>query len=215
MIVEFWFDVSTLQTALSRAPEMSVEMEDMSSTDSVPLRKMFWATGGDFDAFERGLDEDPTIEDPKCLAEAEGSRLYRVTYPGELPAVEAYRAVVELDGVVLAASTQGNGWNGRIRFPDREAIAEWRDRCEAAELRVNVRAVYSQEESAPEARYGLTDQQREALLTAAASGYFSIPRETSLAGLADELGVSSQAASERLRRGMEKLVFKTLGDGDE
>lgn len=212
MIVEFWFDVSTLQRALSRSPSMTVEMESITSTDTVPLRKLFWAYGGDFDAFETGLDEDPTIEDPCCLTKANDNRLYRITNPNGLPGVEAYHAVVELDGIILSATSNGDGWKAKLHFPDRDAISEWRERCENAGLEIDVQAIYSQACSPPERGFGLTEQQREALLMAADVGYFLIPRETTLAELANELGVSSQAVSERLRRGMEKLVSNALQD---
>lgn len=49
-------------------------------------------------------------------------------------------------------------------------------------------------------RDGLTTRQRETLRLAADRCYFEIPRRATLADLADELGVSDQAISERLRR---------------
>jgi predicted DNA binding protein len=38
-----------------------------------------------------------------------------------------------------------------------------------------------------------------------------VPRRTNLVDLSDELGISSQALSERLRRGEMKLLAATLG----
>ena len=212
MIVEFSFDISTLQAALAEAPEMRVEMDHMSSTNTVSLRKFFWARGGDFGAFEDGLEADPTVREPERVTETGDSRYYRVFYRDDLPGVEAYHAVVELDGLVLDARTAGDGWNGRIRFPDRDALNEWCDRCEAVGITVDIHAVYDQDHQSPDNSYGLTPAQREALLTAAETGYFSIPRETSLAGLGEELDVSSQSASERLRRGMITLIENTLDE---
>ncbi|MUV89266.1 hypothetical protein GJ629_04600 [Halapricum sp. CBA1109] len=43
-------------------------------------------------------------------------------------------------------------------------------------------------------------------------GYFTIPREVTLSELAAELDLSSQAASERLRRGIRTLVQTVLDD---
>ena len=212
MIVEFQFDVSPFREAFAAAPDVEVEMEHLVSSDTVPLRTFFWAYGSDLDAFEAGLESDPTIRDPRQIASKNGSRLYRVAHPADLPAVDAYHAAVELDAVVLDVTGSDEGIDVRMRFPDRDALGEWRDRVQDLGLSVNATAVHDEDEAPPERNYGLTDQQHEALVVAAREGYFSIPRETSLAGLADELDVSSQAASERLRRGMEKLVFSTLGD---
>lgn len=59
----------------------------------------------------------------------------------------------------------------------------------------------------------LTDKQREMMQTASDMGYFEVPREVGLAAVADEIGISSQAASERLRRGQHKL-FGELEDAN-
>lgn len=215
MIVEFEFDVTPFRRALDAAPDVEVEMEHLSSTDTVPLRTFFWAHGGDLDAFEEGLEDDPGIEAPKRITETDSSRLYRVAHPEDLPAVDAYRAGVELDAVVHAVTGTSDGIEVRMRFPDRDALSEWRDRIHEWGLSMEVIALYEEDEVPPERRHGLSEQQHEALLTAAEQGYFSIPRETSLAGLADQLGVSSQAASERLRRGMENLVDATLVEDEK
>lgn len=57
---------------------------------------------------------------------------------------------------------------------------------------------------------GLTPEQYETLVAAVEHGYFEIPREVSMQDLAEELGVSHQALSERLRRAYETLVTAEL-----
>ena len=52
----------------------------------------------------------------------------------------------------------------------------------------------------------LTDKQQAALATAYAMGYFEHPQETDLGSIADELGVSTSAASGRIRRGISALI---------
>jgi predicted DNA binding protein len=215
MIVEFEIDSDVLSHALQQVPGMSVVVDQLDASDTVPLRNLFWASGGEFEAFETALAADPTISTYERLTETDGGRLYRVQYSDEVPEVEAYRASVELDGVVLHAENDGSGWLVRMRFPDREAIAAFCERCWTAGFDLRIRAVYDQREGTPEKWFGLTDAQHETLLTALRSGYFSIPRGASLEDVADELGVSSQAASERLRRGMKTLVRGTLADADD
>ena len=41
-------------------------------------------------------------------------------------------------------------------------------------------------------------------------GYYSLPRQISTQEIADEFGISDQAVSERLRRGITTLVTNTL-----
>lgn len=53
-------------------------------------------------------------------------------------------------------------------------------------------------------------EQREALILAVERGYFAVPRETKLEEIAEELGITRQAASERVRRGAETVLRKSL-----
>jgi hypothetical protein len=217
MIVEFDIDSDVLSHALQRTAEMVVVVDRLNGSDAIPLRNLFWASGGDFEAFEAALDDDPTITAFTCLVEEAEARLYRIQYAEDVPEVDAYRAAVELDGSVLHAENDGSGWVVRMRFPSRDAVSAFCERCWAAEFDLGIRAVYDQHERAPKSRYGLTTPQYETLITALEGGYFSIPRGAALEDVADELGVSSQAASERLRRGMKTLVTNTLAtlDRDE
>lgn len=56
----------------------------------------------------------------------------------------------------------------------------------------------------------ITEKQREALELAKESGYYETPRETSLGELANELGISESAASQRLNGAETKLVKSFL-----
>ncbi len=56
----------------------------------------------------------------------------------------------------------------------------------------------------------LTDRQREVLAVAHRRGYFDVPRECTLAELADALGVDTSSASETIRRGTGRVVEQFL-----
>lgn len=58
--------------------------------------------------------------------------------------------------------------------------------------------------------YGLTEPQRETLTRAVQGGYYSIPRRMSTKDLAEELGISDQTVTERLRRAIVTIVENTL-----
>jgi predicted DNA binding protein len=52
----------------------------------------------------------------------------------------------------------------------------------------------------------LTDRQREVLRAAVREGYFTVPRECTLAELSDSIGVDKSSVSETLRRAEARLV---------
>jgi len=58
----------------------------------------------------------------------------------------------------------------------------------------------------------LTDRQRECLAEAHRRGYFDVPRECTLAELAEALGVDKSAASVTIRRGTARVVGQFLID---
>jgi len=56
-----------------------------------------------------------------------------------------------------------------------------------------------------ESKLELTDKQREVLDTAREMGYFEVPRDATAAEIAEELDISPQAVSERMRRAISAL----------
>lgn len=58
----------------------------------------------------------------------------------------------------------------------------------------------------------LTEKQRETLEIALRTGYYEQPRGADLADLADEIGVSKSAVSQRLRSAEAKIIKNALGE---
>lgn len=58
----------------------------------------------------------------------------------------------------------------------------------------------------------LTDRQQEIIQTAVQNGYFEIPRECTLAELADELDIDKSTASTILRRGEAQIVKSVISN---
>lgn len=56
----------------------------------------------------------------------------------------------------------------------------------------------------------LTGKQHVTLAAAVDMGYFQVPRQADQSDLADELGVTEQAVSERLRRACETVVAEAV-----
>lgn len=214
MLVDLHLGSALLAPALDTVRGMEVTVHHLDCREDASAHNTVWARGGDVDRFEAGLEDDPGVVSWRSLSESRGWHLYRVRHPPGTDEAALCLAAFDLGGVLERAASRGEGWEFTLFFPEREAFAEFHDRCADHDLPVEVRSITEGSVTPPGECVALTDSQREALRLAAAEGYFSIPRETSLAELAEQLGVSGQATSERLRRGLEALVRDSLSVPD-
>ncbi|POG57451.1 helix-turn-helix domain-containing protein [Haloferax marisrubri] len=197
-----------LTPAIERVPAMRLDVEQSVATD--PDRPVFflWASGGDFDAFEAAMRDDDTVGDPTLMEALSDRRLYRVQVSAA-PEVVVAPSGGEVGASRLDARFTVAGLHARMRFSGREGLLRYRELCRQSGLEVTVRRLSRGDDPSAE-RYGLSEKQRRALELAAARGYFEVPRGVALSDLADELGISPQSTSERLRRGLGQLVSATV-----
>lgn len=214
MIACCTFDADLLAPTFARFPTLSVEVEGMDAGRSVPLRLFFQAQGVAAEDLEATLRADRTVATVSRLSSTPAGTLYRTIHHADLPTVSVYNAAIEHDALLLAAASDGDGWDVRMRIPDRDALAAFCDTCRDLDVDVSVASIRDRDVAVDD-EFGLTPSQRELLTLAWDRGYFSIPREASLSELATELGISQQAASERFRRGLWTLVSNTICENDQ
>jgi|AntRauTorcE11898_2_1112593.scaffolds.fasta_scaffold21919_3 predicted DNA binding protein len=208
MLVEFQFESPLLRTTLQDGTVGKVTIEQLDTTEAVPLRTVCWLECDDTESFEAGLEADQTVERAIQIVDTDYGYQYDIRYSEQYPGTEVYCAAVEENGVFISGVRRPDHWEIQMRFPDRGSFATFRDRVESTDL--SVQSIHQQENTPQVEQYGISEPQREMLLLAIERNYFDVPREASLAELADELDISSQAASERLRRGLDSLVEQTL-----
>lgn len=220
VLAEFTVPASefVLADTLTAAPGMRIEIKRVvGGTDYVT--PYFWAVGGDFGAFEGALRADENVRDVLTLEEHdephgddqedEEERFYRVTWGADVP--NLISAVSDAEATVLEAVSGDNGrWEVKVLFPDEAALTAFHDYCHDHEFSLELRRVYHPENPQEQAEYGLTQEQQEALEAAYHAGYFGVPREQTLTELAEDLGISRNALSARLRRGHRNLLANTL-----
>ncbi len=151
--------------------------------------------------------ETASVDSIAVLSETKTGALCEVCWSNAADGIQ--EILTEQDVTLLDVIGNSDGWQFRIRFPDHDSTTRFREACDERSISYEVRRIYSVDEF-PSKQYGLTAEQREALSTAFASGYFHVPRKTSLSELAETLDISPQAASGRLRRGLERMLETTL-----
>ncbi|WP_232701622.1 helix-turn-helix domain-containing protein [Halobacterium wangiae] len=205
IIVEFTLSSPrlVLTEAMTSAPEVSIRVESVDGVPPEDVVTMLWATGGDLEAFDDAIRADPTVTDVALLDAFEGRRLYRYRVADEVE-VQMYSSWIEVGAAQLHIGANDGEWYNRVRFPDRDALREFQARASEEDVQFTVHSIYD-EPAAPDEAY-LTEAQAEALELALETGYLEVPREASLSDVADELGVSEQSVSERLRRATRNLA---------
>lgn len=188
-------------------PDVRVQLERL-----IPLKQaripFVWATGDEFDQFEQHLRDSQIVKHVEALTRVGDSVLYYVEW---YEAKEAFlNGLADVNGTIMEA--HGNeSWSFTVRFRDHTDLTRFHQFYQDNNFPVHVDRVYSPDESSlTEYGFGLTPDQREAVTMAVEQGYFAIPRETTLEEIAEELGITSQAASERVRRGTETVLRKSL-----
>lgn len=160
------------------------------------------------ETFEQSVREHPSVEAVQLVNTHEDESLYALDWePSE---TSLLRRFLDLDAVLLGATGTADTWALELRFPTHEALSEFQAYYLEEDIEVSIERIYNPTKPDAGPWYGLTATQRETLMYAVKSGYYSLPREISTQELANAFDVSDQAVTERLRRGIVTLVMNTL-----
>jgi predicted DNA binding protein len=198
-------------------PDADLSVSLVASADG-PIPLVVHLADGPADAVEREFDAAAFVDTYTVLGADDGTRRYKVRpavgldayWTDELDDVAELRALADTDSEIQSSEVRPWGWVQRGWFADREVLARFREFW--SEQGGFVLRRLTPEDAGGAA--GLTDRQREALVTAHEMGYFEVPRRASLADVAAELGVGTSALSERLRRAHAHLVATVVRHSD-
>lgn len=177
-----------------------------SSDCTVPF---LWASTNQPEQLDAALQNDSSTERVHCLSREDGQCLYSIDWTKR--AARRIDRLVEADGSVLAVRGTSDHWTVQTLFTDRETASEtfqtWCDEGVTPSL-----SCIGSISRGDETSMGLSATQYSTIARAFQTGYYDIPRGTTLAELAADLDVSHQALSERLRRGHAHLVERLLSE---
>ncbi|WP_101295193.1 helix-turn-helix domain-containing protein [Halegenticoccus soli] len=203
-------EFSQFRAALARVPGVELHLEP--GQCFVPYEPLLvWTRGDDaFERFEAAVEEDPTVVSFTPLT-TDHQRLYEADLNDE-GSTPVYALLCRESAMILVAGTiTTEGWKLCLRVPDKATIGRLHAQLRDQQVRVDVQSLH-EDAAEPRRKLGLSDSQYEALLLAYERGYFAVPRETDMNELAAELGVSSQAVSERLRRALRTLLQRVTDE---
>ena len=196
-----------LGETLEAVPEATFDIERVVAHDTDRVLPFVWASADSREALEDAMEEDASVANVDLLSDLEDEWLYRMEWVSQVEFV--VHALLEEQATVLNAHSEDGQWHLRLLFPDRASLSRTYEFCEEHDIRLDVKTIYEMD-SERHGRFGLTEEQSEALSAAFEHGYYEVPRGVSVEALAEELGISHQALSERFRRAHGNLVENTL-----
>ncbi|MFB6071752.1 MAG: helix-turn-helix domain-containing protein [Halobacterium sp.] len=185
-------------------PTGSVEFERVVPFDTEGTL-LFRVDATDPESVRSTLDQLSVVEHATILADDDESPLFEVQLDG---VSDYFMESLDDSGVhVFEARGDTDEWELQLQFADHGDLVGFNEQLTEAGIPVTLNRL-----SNPSAngQSSLSAEQREAVELAYRNGYFDVPRNCTIQDVADEVGISDSAFSQRLRRGVGICVQETL-----
>lgn len=186
---------------------VTIELESLVPIPGTSL-PFVWISGENHDSLGDPLVSHPTICEVEKIESLSDRTLYALDWSVEYD--HLFRQLREQSVQILGAGSTTGVWRFTLRFWTHQALSQFQDCCEDAQIDLDVSKVYNMPEARQGQDWGLTQPQREALTLAVREGYYDLPRGCNTADLGEWLDISDQAVTERLRRAIATLTRNTL-----
>ncbi len=207
------FTLAPADFALGRVfedrPEVTLDLDRVVPSGDTVM-PYFWVQDPDreLESILRVFEGLPELRSAILMEDLGDRGLFRAEWKPEHMGI--MRAIPETGVTVVSATGSRTGWLFELRAGSVDRFSAFKRYCEDHDIEVTLGRLSRLSEMTSGAEYGLTADQREALLLAYDQGYYSDTRETDLETLAARLGISRQAFSSRLRRGYRNLIERTI-----
>ncbi len=200
-------DAFPLGSVFDDLPDVTVELERVVPTNHTVI-PYFWIRGTEVEDVASKFAAHPGVREIQLVDSVGDEYLLRCVWVLEYDGI--LTGLLEAEVALLSAVGTKSKWVFEVRSEDRESIRAFQQYCLDRDIPITPRSLRSLASERPDRSYGLTNAQREALTLAYEHGYFDEPRQTTLAEVASELGISRQALASRLRRGHNRLIDSML-----
>lgn len=196
-----------LQRTFEEIPDLTIEIERLATHSREWVMPFLWTSDAEVDEVERALQADPTIDHLQRIGHSQEIGQFKVEWNEEFQ--QLIDQIVNQHGIMLEAKATNDEWFLKLKFINQDSVQKFQGYFQRQGYGFELQRLY--DGTAPKDReYGLTSEQREVLVVALQTGYFSIPRGAQIGDLADELDISTNAVSQRFRRAVRNLTKNTL-----
>lgn len=185
-----------LNDTFRRLPDVQVRFE-RTVTTGAENDACLWIAASSDEAIETALSRDPSVRGFESVAAQRDEWLYDVAFASDARPLQ--ETLGETGAVVAGAYGESAVWTVRLRVDSRAALSAAVDRLRDDGYGVRADRIWEVGESSG-GTDGISPCHVRTLHEALTAGYYEVPRETDLKELADGLGITHQALSERLRR---------------
>ncbi|WP_396613288.1 helix-turn-helix domain-containing protein [Haloferax sp. S1W] len=208
VVLRYPLDGTHLGSVFDDVDDLEIQFVSGVPTSGEPV-PYFVASGCDAARVDEFLETHPEIDRFELTVAGPDERLYRCWWTFQDETIIS--TIRDCDGIVRHIQGTKEGWMLSIFFPTNEKTARFHDACLERSFDIEIRRVEpSHIDSNRLHRRTLSTKQLDALELAFERGYFETPKEASLSEIANELDISEQALSQRLRRATRHVVESTL-----
>ncbi|MFC4451882.1 helix-turn-helix domain-containing protein [Halorussus aquaticus] len=196
-----------LSAVFAQLTDATIELDRIVPTSNAII-PYFWIYADDTATFTTDLSDDIGVDQVSIIDEVEGQMFVRVDW--NLDHESVLTAIVNTDVALLSGIGNKKQWTFEVRANEQRELSEFQTYCQKHDIPIELTQLHALASLKSDREYDLTEGQREALVLGYSKGYFDTPRTASQDDLAGELGISRQAVSSRLQRGLRRLVASAL-----
>ena len=196
-----------LTAVFDQLMDVTVELDRVVPTGEAII-PYFWISADDTDKLTTDLSDELGIEQVKIIDKVEKQMFVRIDWNLDYESI--LTAIVNTGITLLSGIGKEKQWTFEVRASEQQDLSDFQTYCRDNDISIELSELHAVSPLKSDREYDLTDGQREALVMAYSNGYFDSPRDAMQDDLAEELGITRQAVSSRLQRGMRRLVASTL-----